>query len=374
MDIDYIVIKSLYADLTIDEKAVLDEWLCDEEHQRVYQRMLARSAGEKDIVEMMDSIDVESALAKVKSKSRVHIYNRKGYASIWRLGIAASVALVMGIGASLWYNEYTRVVPPDITVDIKCAMKECVESGRSMPDGALANVSQSPISREEIESYNLDKDVVEAFLAPKRKVTYQNKEFWLTLDDSTLVHLNNGTHIIYPENFGRSQRDVILDGEAYFMVSKDRSRPFIVHTHAGDIKVYGTEFNVSTQPNDGSEMEVVLVKGKVSVTPQNGKEVFIAPGQMAVLDGGISIRNVDTTLYTAWNIGRFDFKEWRLEDIMKVICRWYSVKAEFANEDAKDIRISGSLDRYDEIVSTIEALINVSDCSINCVDNKIIIK
>lgn len=101
-------------------------------------------------------------------------------------------------------------------------------------------------------------ETVEQLLEARRITTYQDKEYWLTLDDGTLVHLNYNTRMVCPERFIDGTRDVILDGEAYFMVAHDSRHPFVVHTPQGDIRVYGTEFNVSTR--DGDCTEVVLAE------------------------------------------------------------------------------------------------------------------
>ncbi|MBR1463381.1 MAG: FecR domain-containing protein [Prevotella sp.] len=188
------------------------------------------------------------------------------------LKYAAAILVLLVAGAGIWYSQYTKVTPPEISEAVQLAMQQSIQSGKQEAEvfgvsGEKLEVRGEKIRGERIESgagkqeqdisltshpspltpENLSSLTKDQLLAAKRITTKHDKEFWLTLDDGTLVHLNYNTRLIYPEKFGRGDRNVILDGEAYFMVAKDKSRPFIVHTPNGDVKVYGTEFNVNTR-------------------------------------------------------------------------------------------------------------------------------
>ncbi len=71
-------------------------------------------------------------------------------------------------------------------------------------------------------------------------------DFWITLDDGTIVHLNYNTRLRFPARFAGDSRTVYLDGEAYIKVAVDKDRPFMVVTSNATIKQYGTEFSVNT--------------------------------------------------------------------------------------------------------------------------------
>jgi transmembrane sensor len=134
--------------------------------------------------------------------------------------------------------------------------------------------------------------------------TAQRRSF--TLADGTLVELNANTSIVV-EN-GRSERRVRLSGgEAFFVVSKDKSRPFVVETPAGSMRDIGTEFNVRAESD--SQLEVTVTEGSVQVTPrgaQGSPQVLVAGDQLTSLDGAVSMsalsaRSLDDTL--AWRKG-----------------------------------------------------------------------
>ena len=291
--------------------------------------------------------------------------------------IAAVIALLI-VGGAFWYHrEYTRVTPPVITERVQLAMEQSRESGKEGADILSSTVTRQPvISVEECDLYHVDEDFVEQLAEARRITTYHNKEYWVTLDDGTLVHLNYNSRLIYPEKFG-DRRDVILDGEAYFMVAKDKSRQFVVHTPQGDVKVYGTEFYVKTgSPSSvGEGSMVVLVQGSLGFTPNGGKEQMLQPGQqLNLVANHLSVSQIDTTSYIAWNEGKFIFNNWTLERILGVLSLWYDKKISFANDSLKGINLSGNFYRYNGLSPTLKALETVAGVKIKIIGEQIIIE
>lgn len=94
----------------------------------------------------------------------------------------------------------------------------------------------------------------------------------ITLADGTHVWLNSQSTLTYAANFGRSDRNVKLDGEAYFEVAKNKSIPFYVHTQMHNVRVIGTCFNVCAY-NDSKEFETTLVEGIVDIYTSNNAQV-----------------------------------------------------------------------------------------------------
>ena len=160
----------------------------------------------------------------------------------------------------------------------------------------------------------------------------------------------------FPVRFGTKTRQVELEGEAYFEVSKT-GQPFIVKTKGMDIEVLGTTFNLSAY--SGETHQATLVSGSVRVWTENGGNCLIKPSEQAFIMPGsnkIEIRNVDTAFYTSWIHGKINFKDQRLEDIMKTLTRWYDMDVVYADEAAKDIRFGCYVNRYQEITPLIELL------------------
>ena len=181
-------------------------------------------------------------------------------------------------------------------------------------------------------------------------------EFSITLSDGTIVYLNSESELRYPVNFVGRDRRVYLSGEAYFDVTQNKEHPFIVEMKNSVVRVLGTSFDVRAYA-DEDEVLTTLVQGVVRFSA--GKEsVVLEPGKQAILDklGQIETREVDTYLYTAWKEGVFAFKKQRLEEIMKVVARWYDVNVFWENISQKEVTFTGKMKRYDDFSKVMEML------------------
>lgn len=173
------------------------------------------------------------------------------------------------------------------------------------------------------------------------------KKFELILSDGSHIFLNSGSKLRYPVTFLKDQaRDVFLDGEAYFSVSKDQARPFTVVTDDMNTQVYGTEFNVSSYKNEKNTF-TVLVEGSVGVYHSNNiqgsKPITIVPGQRAIYENGaidVEMANIDK--YIGWKQGKLVFVDDRFELILKELERNFDVRFENQYEALNDMEFTGS--------------------------------
>ena len=344
--------------------------------------------------------DVDQALSEMHERmARTTVQARFLTPRFYRI---AAVILILRVGGTFWYHrEYTRVTPPEISQEVQMAMEQSRQSGKQeAQDERLEAIerawtdddgngekddainSKNSVTVDHYPVPSLQESLTKnQLLTARRIITKHDKEFWLTLDDGTLVHLNYNTRLIYPETFGRSDRNVILDGEAYFMVAKDRSRPFVVHVPEGEIKVYGTEFNVNTRSSDTLEAEsskyetsVVLVNGSISVSPTDGKEQMMKPHeQCRISNHQCLIEDVDVEPYVAWNEGIFYFDNCSLEHLMKVLSHWYGICVEFDSEASRQIKFTGNVNKYSSIEPALNAIHMVTRLSVVCKNNKVII-
>lgn len=155
-------------------------------------------------------------------------------------------------------------------------------------------------------------------------------EYSLVLSDGTKVWLNADSKLTYPSSFNGADREVSLEGEAYFEVEKDGSHPFIVHTKEQTIKVLGTEFNVHAYP-DGGNCITTLVKGKVQVYSFS-KKMVLNPDQQAISNNDREFtlqKHADVKEAIAWKNGYFLFDNTSLHEIMQQLSRWYNVKINY---------------------------------------------
>jgi ferric-dicitrate binding protein FerR (iron transport regulator) len=165
----------------------------------------------------------------------------------------------------------------------------------------------------------------------------------VSLPDGTVVKLNSDSELSYPINFDESERQVKLLGEGYFSVSTNPERPFVVATSAYDVKVTGTEFNVSAYKDQF--VRTVLVEGKVSIL-REGEEHKMLPGEMFTYyrnSGQLEKRKTDTGLFTDWQDGVLQLRGATLDQLAAHMRRWYNVEVKFDSEASKNLRINGTL-------------------------------
>lgn len=150
------------------------------------------------------------------------------------------------------------------------------------------------------------------------------------LPDGTKVNINSASQISYPHDFNGEKRIVELDGEAYFEVTPDKERPFVVKAAGLEITVLGTAFDVCAYKDD-SEVSVVLLTGKVDVASESDRYVM-QPDEKLVYDrntGTMQVGKVYSKEYVEWTDGNLRFENESLENIVKVLSRVYNVKIVF---------------------------------------------
>ncbi|MBL7968313.1 MAG: DUF4974 domain-containing protein [Prolixibacteraceae bacterium] len=181
----------------------------------------------------------------------------------------------------------------------------------------------------------------------------------LYLFDGTEVWLNSGTKLRYPNQFNQNERNVFIEGEAYFKVAPNKDLPFKVKAGDLEVEVLGTSFNVSAYKDEPFE-SVVLVEGKVQLNDVEGKKIGeMLPGQVAVKKEGVpgvKLISDDPYSYTSWKDGKVTFSGEKLSDIARKIERWYNVEIRFENENLKDLKFTGTILRNKPIDQTIMAM------------------
>lgn len=183
--------------------------------------------------------------------------------------------------------------------------------------------------KDNASSQNIDVDQV----ALNKLVVPFGKRAALTLADGSKVWLNSGSILEFPAQFNGRSRDIHLaSGEMYIEVSKNKSKPFYVHTNNFDVKVYGTAFNLTAYSD--SRPSVVLVEGSVSINSKNKKELFINPSEQATLisEGIFDTQMVDVTKYVSWKSGYLAFDRTPMSEVLKQIGRYYNFSFDFAKD------------------------------------------
>ena len=175
--------------------------------------------------------------------------------------------------------------------------------------------------------------------------------YTVELCDGTKVYLNSGTTLEFPSRFDGKVRSVILKGEAYFDVARNVSKPFVVEVDEMKVKVLGTSFNVKSYVDEPG-VYTTLVEGSVAILRDGQPEKKIKPGEQAYYNKGVgtlSIAEVDVNEFTSWKDGVFYFKDIALEEILRIVSRWYDLEVFYMNQGAKSVIYSGKLPMYSSV-------------------------
>lgn len=189
----------------------------------------------------------------------------------------------------------------------------------------------------------------------------QIKEIFLA--DGTHVWLNSDSRLSFPSDFDENNREVNLQGEAFFEVTANKKKPFWVKTQNHTVKVIGTKFNVCEYP-ESKIIETTLVEGKVKIITGNIIKDLLS-GQQSSFNtetSRIKISEKDFKIYTAWKDGRYEFTNESIDKIFKIIERWWDVKIIYPEAELRNDKISGVLKRHkpvEQLFNLVEQLLPI---------------
>lgn len=210
------------------------------------------------------------------------------------------------------------------------------------------------------------------------------KTFELMLSDSTVVHLNSGTKLRYPICFAKSgNREVFLEGEAFFQVAKDKQRPFYVMTSGVGVRVLGTQFNVSSYQESNLD-EVVLVEGSVKLLPNKKiqsselvEPVVLSPGDLGSYNKAnyhMAVKQVSTEVYTSWMNGRLVFRNMTFNEIIEKLQRRFNVAIEINDAQLGTETFNASFDKDTSLEEILKAFKKANNIAATYKTDKIIIE
>lgn len=243
--------------------------------------------------------DLKKELAKIKAGKTIPIHSRKeSYAFYWK---AAAVALIIiSAGLFLFIKNF------------------------SAHSGNIVLVEQ---------------------IVPRGKMIH------LSMSDGTQVWLNSDSRFRYPRKFSAGNREVYLEGEAFFDVAKDPKRPFRIHSQDLTTTVLGTSFNLRSYGSEDMQ-EVAVISGKVSVIHSDtntSQEIKLLPGEKAQLtknSGELSkLMFVDYNRYTSWKDGKLIFENTPVSDVISSLERRYDIDIELGSKAMENCRVTAEFDR-----------------------------
>lgn len=299
------------------------------------------------------------------------------------ISIAASIIILFSIGWSYQNNISTQkknqlLNNDEITLQLANGDVQIISATKkSQVTDSKGNVVANHNGNKMVYD---TKNALQELVYNTIKIPY-GKRFELELSDGTIVHLNSGTTLKYPVKFIASKnRQVFLDGEAFFDVAKDKKHPFVVNANNLKVRVLGTHFNVSNYPEDNLT-DVVLVEGSVGLYTTSeqfdtNKNTILKPGYKASFnkkDSRIQTKAVITDNYTSWMEGRLSFKNLSFNDITKKLERHYNVTIVNQNKKLANEKFYASFG--DEPIEKVLSYFNdIHGISYTIKNNEILIK
>lgn len=254
-------------------------------------------------------------------------------------------------------NKQTTVVIPDDAIQL------VLENGDIQvlnPNGEQQIIKKEGgvvVSQKENKiTYNTKKSI-DKLVYNEIKIPY-GKTFAVTLSDGTVVNMNAGSSLKYPVQFIKGHnREVSLEGEAFFEVTKDKAHPFIVKTRGVDVKVLGTKFNVSSYKED-ADINTVLVEGSVSLSSavKPNEKTMLVPGEKGTWNNDvnrIAVEKVDTRIYTEWMTGELVFRKTAFKDIIIKLERSYNVTIQNNKKELLEKKFNASFNKNIESIEDV---------------------
>jgi transmembrane sensor len=183
--------------------------------------------------------------------------------------------------------------------------------------------------------------------------TPRGGQYQLTLSDGTVVWLNSASSITFPTAFTGAERNVSIEGEAYFEVAKNKTKPFHVKVKDADVQVLGTHFNINAY-EDEEGLKATLLEGSVKISKGSLLAAILKPNEQAIDEyntaqqkplKGFTIKHIDdVNQVIAWKNGYFQFAGSNIKAVFKQLERWYDITVKYEGV-IPERQFGGQIDR-----------------------------
>lgn len=281
----------------------------------------------------------EKTLQKIK-KNTLPARRRSAFISAWVVGVAASIALLIGAAFLFTQEEENEALKMEQYMLANTSDDDVKEVTLVVSDKKkieIANNSQiayNPAGQVRVNSTKLNETV-----AVEKTATTQEKEeteeynqiivpkgrrSMIVLADNSKIWINSGSKVIYPRAFKGEKRQIFVEGEVYLKVTRNEEKPFIVNTSAFEVEVLGTTFNVAAYKGN-TEAAVVLVEGAVDVKDRSERHIKMQPNERVELnEAGISKKEkVNALEYIHWVDGVWILKGRPLKEVVQYLTEYY---------------------------------------------------
>jgi len=188
------------------------------------------------------------------------------------------------------------------------------------------------------------------FIQPgQTELTAMNDVVTEVLEDGSEVSINRNSTLTYSGKYNQDERNVTLEGDAFFDVARDENKPFIIKTSEVTIKVLGTSFYVDAR-HDSPEIKVIVNSGRVEVLSEQAERIELAAGESGTFNKRenrlVKVKNKDKN-YLAWKTKRMVFENTPLAEVVDVIQKTYSVNIQLSSTGIGECELTSTFNRLD---------------------------
>lgn len=368
--------------ITEEEKAAYIEWLKQSDHDLPLEvePTIASSREEhsqKILAEIQRRISLDSGNQQQQENtpdlhpgiSQQQTYRQAPVKRISPRKIIAAAALVAGLifsGYLVFFNRTQQeVVNSGVIIKEKATDVEAGSNGAvlKLANGKviiLDTASNGSLANQVLknqEAIVFEAAASEGAMQFNTLTTPRARHQQVVLPDGSRIWLNAESSIRFPTSFTGITREIELTGEAYFEITPDKTKPFIVNMKQSTVTVLGTHFNVMAYA-DEPFIETTLLEGSVRFN-SNDRQMLLSPGQQSKLSLKNELlldRHPDLELVMAWRNGFQSFKNANLASILRNVRRWYDVDIQFDSDIPSDLTFSGEVPREVSLQQLLRAL------------------
>lgn len=353
---DYDKILPLYLEymantMSSEQRDFVDRELEGDEQFRAVWQMLESQSESDRLKDFIADLDSDKELAALKQQTQTEFKSVKKIDYHQFRKFAALLCLFLGLYYAGYLIIKNRVITNSSSI-VKQIGKNIVPFQLVLSNGKVVNFTTADSTKTiqvgnsttiALNQHNLKYSSVDTGL--NSLYIPLGQTYNLTLSDGTIVMLNAGSTLKFPFQFNGQQRNVYLEGEAFFKVTKDVKHPFIVHTSLTQIKDLGTQFDVNTYHS--GKVHTSLVEGKVETRSRDGKIMSLSPGFQADYDSseGFSKSKFDEMDVLSWMNGVYYFHNKPVDKLIDLMSRCYGVKVDIDNPKVKNIAMTGIMDK-----------------------------
>lgn len=361
---------------------------------RLITHFLSRSENIEERKQLFDWFDHQSTnkipkehFSLIETKAKKRLLNkiatrekRSGAIKYLRYGSTAAAILLISFCTYKYWPKTERIASEKLLSSISSAEKNAIIT---LADGKQIDLEKLPLNqRVQIGEIILQKDSlgkVSYLNVSNNRPTVQKNSmhtpkgttYDLMLADGTLVTLNADSKITYPTSFDDGNREVELEGEAYFHVHKTSNKSkFIVKTKSQRIEVLGTQFNVNAYA-ENDKTQTSLEAGSVLVSLEHNPKysIRLKPNEQAVWQNGeFSMHKINIDEVLSWKNGQFYFDGNNTAEVLQQIARWYNITITYKADNNKE-QYTGKIPRNLSLDRLIE-LLNYADLRTRAVLDK----